>query len=195
MKFAGAVWAALRGKRSTALHLFKKEFIVATQISQPPHGSPSWFYGCVDRAKTQGVFSERVMLTPALAAELIKQNPNNRFVRAAKYDQLLSDIIADRWMFNGESILVSTDGLLNDGQHRCLSVIEANKPIDTLITFGLPRESRVSVDQGAAKSAGDYMQMDGVENATTLAAIGGLVIAYERAYGLPPGDGSRVSSG
>ena len=144
---------------------------MATQLLQPPHGSPAWFYGVVERAQAC-VLTERVMVGPDLAAELLRNNPDNRFVRNGNYSKLVDDLRAGRWTFNGESILISKEGLLNDGQHRCLAVVETNVPIDAMMTFGLERASRVTVDQGGAKSAGDFLAMEKIPNSTNVAAIG-----------------------
>ena len=168
---------------------------MATQLfqSKAPHGSPAWFYDQVNRAAPGDTV--RVILTPVLAAELLKQNPHNRSMRNAKYAQLLDDVRSGRWVFNGEPILISAEGLLNDGQHRCTAVVEANTPIDVNMTFGLSRDSRVTVNQGAPKGTSDFLQMDSVPNASLVAAIGRLVIAYERTGGTSQGDGSKVSAG
>lgn len=169
---------------------------MATQLFQPPHGSSAWFYAMVDRAKTENrVISEPVHLSPSLAAELLKQNPQNRNLLPAKYAQLLGDIREGRWVFNGEPILISEEGLLNDGQHRCTAAVEANIAIETMMTFGLARKSRVTVDQGGAKTAGHFLDMDGVENGSHVAAIGRMLLAYEGTSGTSVGGTSRVSSG
>lgn len=165
-----------------------------TPVSQPQAGTIHWLNECIERGKTS-VFSEVSTLTPGLAAELLRRNPDNRMIRAAKLDQYTQDMRAGRWTFNGEPFIISQDGLLNDGQHRSLSLIEANITIPALFVFGLPRETRTTVDQGSARTASDYMGMDGVENATTIASAGRLVVAYEKNDGTSPGDGSRVSPG
>lgn len=157
---------------------------MATQLVQPPHGSPAWYHGMVARAAAQGcVLTEVVTLTPELAVEMLHNNPDNRFIRPIKLQQIASDIRAGRWTFNGEPVLISKEGYLNDGQHRCSAVVEANMPIEVLVVFGVDRESRTTVDQGAARGAGDYMSMAGIPNATVVAAIGRFLIAYERSDG------------
>lgn len=194
-KFAGAVWAALRGKRSTALPQVEKDNTMATQLFQPPHGSPAWFYTMVEKAKDGSVLTERVMLTPELAGELLRNNPDNRFIRVGKAGQLSDDIRAGRWTFNGEPILISKEGMLNDGQHRCTAVVETNMSIDTMMIFGLDRASRITVDQGAAKAAGDYLSMEGIPNSTVVASIGRLLLAYEHSDGRNFSGSSFVSPG
>ena len=167
---------------------------MATQLFQPAVGSAAWFHSCVDRSK-DGIVTERVVMTPALAAEMLRNNDNNRFLRPAKMAQITADIRAGRWVFNGEPIIISKEGKLNDGQHRSAGVVETNIPIEVLLVFGLERESRTTIDQGAARTAGDYLEMDGVENATTVGSIAHLLISYQLAEGKSLGDASRVSNG
>lgn len=144
----------------------------------PLAGTVTWLDACIERGNTE-VFSETILLTPGLAGELLRRNPENRSVRATKLQQFATDIRNDKWVFNGEPFIVSSDGFLNDGQHRATAVVEANKPILALFVFGVERDSRYTVDQGAARSASDYLAMEGVPNATVQASIARAVIAFE----------------
>lgn len=145
-------------------------------------GTVHWLNACIERSKS-GVFSEVATLTPGLAGELLRRNTDNRGVRITKVEQLASDIRAGRWTFNGEPIILSNEGTLNDGQHRANAVIEANLSIPVLFVFGLDRDSRHTLDQGAARTAGDYLTMDAVPNATVQASIARQLIAYDNNQG------------
>lgn len=160
-----------------------KEMIVAsvsniTPKCNAPAGTVHWLNECIERGKL-GRFSEEVTLTPGLAGELLRRNEGNRTIRMVKLSQYITDIAAGNWALNGEPIIVSTEGLLNDGQHRCAAVIEANRPIVVSLAFGYDRDTRLTIDQGAARCAGDYMLMDGIPNASLQAAISRSLIAYE----------------
>jgi len=168
---------------------------MATQLFQPPHGSPAWFHTTAQKAAVSGVISERIVLTPELAKAMLNNNPDNRLIRVGNLKKLEDDIRAGRWTFNGEPILISNEGMVNDGQHRCTAVIETNIPIETMIVFGLERASRITVDQGGAKAACDYLSMEGVPNSTNVAAIGRLLIAYEQSDGKNFSGSSYISSG
>lgn len=150
--------------------------------AQPIAGTINWLDDCIERGKG-GVFSELTTLTPGLAAELLRRNPDNRFIRQTKAAQYACDIRTGRWVFNGEPIIIADTGELNDGQHRASAVVEANISIPALLVFGLPRETRTTLDQGAARNAGDYLSMDNVPNPTVQASIARLVIAWECAEG------------
>lgn len=149
----------------------------AQQID-PTFGSPSWFHATVGQS-TQKPCMKIVDLTPSLAKTMLDANFDNRSVRRAKLAQYSADMATGKWTLNGEPIIVSKDGKLNDGQHRCLAVIDANATIPVVIMFGIDRETRLTVDQGAARGAGDFLGMDGVQNASMIAAITRMVISYE----------------
>lgn len=141
-----------------------------------------WLDARLKRAQHE-VFAEFGDLTPELAALLLDRNPpeENRILRAsstaARYAR---DITEGRWENNGESVVISADGLLNDGQHRCVAVLMAGKQIPVLFAFGVSRESRLTTDQGISKTAGDYLGMQGIQNSNHLAATAGMLIEIER---------------
>jgi hypothetical protein len=156
-------------------------------------GSVHWLNECIERGQRE-VFSEPTLLTPGLAGELLRRNPDNRYISATKLSQLVADMKAGKWAFNGEPLIVSKDGLLNDGQHRCNAIVDANKPIPTVILFGVERDTRLTVDQGKQRSAGDYMTMRGDASAQLCAGIIRLLIPYERAKGKSVGTQNIVTN-
>ncbi len=100
-----------------------------------------------------------VEITPAMARALLSRNPGNRRVSESTVSKIARDIYNSDFIVNGESIIVADDGSLNDGQHRLCAVVEADKPIVSVIVFGPARASRVTVDQGRSKMVGDYLAM------------------------------------
>lgn len=165
---------------------------VKARSATPDHGTVHWFDVSVERAKN-GVLSEVVTVSPGLAGTILNRNPDNRPIRS-KVNHYAADMIAGRWTFNGEPILISSDGLLNDGQHRLNALIDANISLPFLFVFGVSRDSRMTVDQGAARSAGDYLGMQGVQNAKAAASIARVVIAYELGDEKAFADASRITN-
>jgi hypothetical protein len=122
---------------------------------------------------------EVVALSPSRAAALLAANEGNRVVSDATVRTYASDIIAGRWAFNGEPIIISETGELNDGQHRCHAVIEANKAIEVLMVAGVSRASRVTTDMGKARNVGDFLHMHDIPDANVVAAVAAIVYAQE----------------
>lgn len=142
-------------------------------------GTINWFNECVKRSKNE-IVSEVVGVTPGLASELLKSNHDNRGIRPIKVGQFAADMRKGAWALNGEPIIVAKSGEINDGQHRLTAVIDANTVIPMLFVFGIDRDARLTVDQGSARSASDFLGMEGVEHAAICAVIARLVIAIER---------------
>ena len=143
----------------------------------PAPGTVHWFNECVKRGHRE-VFMEVCTISPGLAGQMLTANDGNRSVKS-KVNQYADDMRADRWTFNGEPILIADTGELNDGQHRLLALIDANVALPFAVMFGLARASRITVDQGAARGAGDYLAMTGTQNAMSVSTIARLLLAYE----------------
>jgi len=89
---------------------------------------------------------ERVMLTPAMATELLEKNTNNRPVYDMHVHRIAAQIKTGKWKFNGDTIKVSETNDVLDGQHRCWAAIEANTPIETVIVRGIKRDAFTTID-------------------------------------------------
>lgn len=158
---------------------------MATQLFQPqvtPAGTVAWFNDCIKRSQ-KGDFTEAVMIVPGLANVMLGRNPNNRNRSEKKVAEYARDMVEGRWLYNMEPIIIAISGELNDGQHRLQAIIESNTSQKMLVAFGATRESRTTVDQGMARSAGHYLAMQGVESSKSCASIAGLVMAYEATGG------------
>lgn len=117
-------------------------------------------------------------LTPERAHILLSRNDHNRVLSETRIEQFARDIVNGHFPYNGESVIVSNDGWLNDGQHRSHAVIRAKRSIRTVFVFGPERDTRLTVDQAGPKSAGDYLSMEGITDANCVAATAGLVWQY-----------------
>lgn len=111
------------------------------------------------------------------------RNQANRPLSPRKVDEFARDIQNDRWKITGDTIKISNDEKLNDGQHRLEAIIQADKPIETFVVYGVSRESRFAVDQGRLRGAGCYLAMEGVHNANNIAAMARLAMVYEATGG------------
>lgn len=155
--------------------------------------SIGWFQQCIHRSRNE-VFSEVKAITPQMAEAMLTNNPDNRGIKPAKLEQMVLDMREGRWSFNGEPIIVAKTGELNDGQHRLTALIRADATLPMLFVFGVERETRTTLDQGANRSPGDYLAMEGHPNANQVAAIARQLVAYEKAGGKSLGKASYISA-
>lgn len=155
------------------------ERITPIKAKKPEAGTVHWFKQCLDRGQREP-FAEVITVTPALADYILQNNPDNRALKPIKQGHYATDMVSGGWELNGETIIVAKDGSLNDGQNRLRSIVEAQTPQPTFIAFGVERKTRTSVDQGAARSAGDYLTMLGIPQGNQCAGVARLVMAFER---------------
>lgn len=104
-------------------------------------------------------------ITPEIAAELLERNKVNRPLRTSVVRSYAKDMAAGRWNLNGEPIIIDWFGNLLSGQHRCWAIIEADRPIQTMVTRGVDPASFGTIDSGLKRTAGDVLGMRGVKNA------------------------------
>lgn len=153
-----------------------------------------WLDSLVEKAKDKPIV-QMVKLTPELAGLLLARNPHNRKINLRTVENYAYEMTGGRWAFNGEPLIVSDTGELNDGQHRCQAVIESGVSIDALLVIGVPRDTRTTLDQGRARTVGDYLSMEGMTNANILGAVATHVWAYRNRGLLASGSQSRGTKG
>lgn len=182
-RIAAKIWGRFAAKHNTDPGVFDMGIISKiTPVAQDEHATIHWLNSCIERGKRE-VFTSRVLMTPGVAAELLRRNPNNRNISAAKAEHYARDMAAGHWAENGETIIISRDGLLNDGQHRLQAAIDSNAIVPFICVFGVGRETRITVDQGKARGAQDYLSMDNVPYAHNASVAAKFIMAYEQAGG------------
>lgn len=89
---------------------------------------------------------ERLTISPELATTLLEHNRLNRPLNDQHVQRIARQIIDDKWRFNGDTIKIAEGGDVLDGQHRLWAVIEAKKPIETILVRGVAREAFATID-------------------------------------------------
>jgi hypothetical protein len=140
-----------------------------------PNSELSWFSSRVERGR-EGPFVEIVTVTPAIAARLLEMNDGNRPISQRLVTEIAADIEHGYWKLNGETIIVSREGLLNDGQHRLEAVVQTAIPIQSAVMFGVEREARMTVDMGRQRTSGNFLAMSGAMYSNHAAAVSRLLL-------------------
>jgi hypothetical protein len=149
---------------------------VDSTTAPEPHPELDALIGTYNGLKTMTVDA-------AAARRLLAINTGNRRVSQRRIGQLAAQMRGGHYENTGEPIIVSDNGVLNNGQHRLLAVIEADAAVEMDIRFGIPRKAFVKTDTGAARSGADVLSIRNVSGAPQIAMALRLLIAYER--GLP----------
>lgn len=103
---------------------------------------------------------EKVIVTPDTAAQWLKHNRINRPVSRGHVATLAKQIEDGRWQFNGQPIVIADDEEVLDGQHRLHACIEAGKPIETLVVYGVARDAFRTIDTGKSRTGSDVLTLD-----------------------------------
>lgn len=141
------------------------------------HRELSWFSERVDKGRKEP-YVEITTVTPQIAKRLLEANDGNRPLSENLIAEIAADIEHGHWVLNGETIIVSKDGQLNDGQHRLEAVMRTDRSIQTAIMWGVPREARLTVDMGRQRTAGNFLAMTGVTHSNDAAALSRILINY-----------------
>lgn len=107
------------------------------------------------KASRKGAFSEIINITPEIAQRILSRNPGNRKIVIRPGGGLvarLRDISEGRWRLNGQNIVMSREGDLNDGQHRLWAVLLSGVHVRTSVFFGAERDSRLTLDTNEPRS-------------------------------------------
>lgn len=121
----------------------------------------------------------KVKLTPEMARDYLKSNTRNRPLRQSHIIKLARDMVAKRWVYNGESIKFAKDGSLIDGQHRLHAIIRAGVAVETEVVTDLDTASFYTIDSGLRRKTADYLSLDhGIVNAFIVANAGRMIVNY-----------------
>ncbi len=109
-------------------------------------------------------------ITPEIAAEMLRSNTSNRPLTDRHVLFLSNQMVKGKWLYNGESIKFSKNGVLLDGQHRLTALIKSGKTIDMLVIHGLEEEAFNVIDTGRTRTAGDVLGKNGYSSSISLGA-------------------------
>lgn len=94
-------------------------------------------------------------VTPQDAARMLGTMQGNRALRSRVVQRYAREMIAGKWLLNGESIKLATDGRLIDGQHRLNAVVLAKIPIRMCVVRGVDAGAMITLDTGVGRTFHD----------------------------------------
>ena len=147
-----------------------------------------------NRVGEKKIKSGIVIITPDTAKKLLTKNPNNRNVKDANVLFLVKEIKEDRWVLNGEPIIIDTNGHIVDGQHRLWACVDSDLPISSLIVIGVSPDVLNTIDTGTKRIAKDCLDMHNSANSSLTASTIKLVNQFERGTYSDLGSTNRVMS-
>jgi hypothetical protein len=136
-----------------------------------------------DRLTREFYGTRTLVFDPPMAEAVLTYNTGNRRISKRKLAILAGQMAAGDFANTGEPIIMSANGVLNDGQHRLLAVMESGATVDLDVRFGIPRHVFAKTDTGASRNAADVLTIKGVAHGGQISSAVRLLILYRR--GLP----------
>lgn len=113
----------------------------------------------------RGIMNIRVVdITPDFAKELLKLNTLNRRIKPTRVKMYASELLNNQWFSNGVPIIIGSDNVLKDGQHRLMACVKANKSLKDMIIIRLPEENCSCYDIGATRTTADTAVLMGIDS-------------------------------
>lgn len=110
------------------------------------------------------------VITPAIAANWLKQNNKNRPLSETLVNKYSSAMRRGEWILTGESICFSEEGVLTNGQHRLSAVVKSGVSIKTVVVRSVKAEAFNVTDTGKSRCAADVLALNGYPNYIRLSA-------------------------
>lgn len=101
-------------------------------------------------------------ITPERAKALLNNNLGNRTMSAQVVKKYASDMKENKWELNGDSISISKNGVLKNGQHRLSACVMANMPFTTVVAYDVDEDVK-QIDRGYKRSLSNILEMCGYE--------------------------------
>lgn len=113
---------------------------------------------------------EVMTITVEIATEMMVKNNKNRPPHRSQIELLKEELRNNRYKLNGIPIIISDTGVLLDGQHRLLAVIETGIPIVSLVVYGVSEDAFDTIDNNIVRRAPDVFFIRGFTQPKLLAS-------------------------
>lgn len=119
------------------------------------------------------------VISPDVAAAMLERNiETNRGVRSTYVHQLAHEMKQGRFVSgNGQTIVVTKDGTLIDGQHRLHAIIESGQTYEFPIVTVDNERAFKTIDVGTPRRVGDYFRS--YPNSNAVATVGKIMYCAE----------------
>lgn len=124
-----------------------------------------------------------VMITPAIAEELLKLNVSNRILRPKAIDEYADLMKKGQWKFEGSNLCLSKTGKFQQGQHRLRAIIKTGLPQMYNIQTGLEEDAFEVMDTGRNRNGGDVLAIAGFRKSPgILSGAIKIISMYDKGY-------------
>jgi hypothetical protein len=121
-------------------------------------------------------------LNAAIAAIIVTEhNAKNRSLTISKAIDYAGAIDRGEWKLNHQGIAFYPNGKLADGQHRMngLAISQSGRDIQVMVVPNFDKDAIDTIDRSKGRTAGEALEMMGVENGKEKASVAKTVMEYE----------------
>jgi hypothetical protein len=115
------------------------------------------------------------IITPGFAKELLERTQAagvlNRKASSRTIDIYANEMKRGNWKLNSESIKLDENGFILDGQHRLMACVQSGCTFQTVVNFGVARDTFDTIDCGRIRTGTQVLQMSGVQYHTVITGI------------------------
>ena len=119
------------------------------------------------------------LVTPRLAGWLLELNTGNRPMMKRNLERFRNILREGGWMNTGEPIIISQEGVLNDGQHRLKAIVDTGISVAMDLRFGIAREAFHSTGTAKRRSASNVLGIEGYAHTSSQAGIARILRGYD----------------
>ena len=115
--------------------------------------------------------SRVVYVTPDMAAQWLRSNTANRSPSKAAVKRWADAMRANAWKLCPDAIAFDVNGVLINGQHRLMAVIESGMTQPFLVAYNFPENSKEDCDIGKKRQLHEILTINGYPISQSHAAI------------------------
>lgn len=123
------------------------------------------------------------LITPQIANWILQLNKHNRHLYPTYVAKLKGALERGEWQETGEPIIISKEGILNDGQHRLSAIAESGIAAVCDVRFGIDRAAFLATGTGKKRNAADALAIMQYANTNCLASAARYIYHYENSIG------------
>lgn len=109
----------------------------------------------------------KMRITPKMAEIMLLRNHKNRDPRKGHVSFLAGQMLNGKFLLTHQGIAFDAGGVLIDGQHRLMAIVESGVTVTMVVSWGCSDLSRLYTDDHAKRSGSDAVSfIEGMEHAT-----------------------------
>lgn len=149
---------------------------------QSEFAARKWIANNIERGHSERFTITGQYVDHILAKELLLFNHGNRPVSKTHVQTIANGIHNGEWIETGDTVKVSIQGRLIDGQHRLLAISKSNRGVKLDFAFGVEDAAQTRIDVNKVRQAGQQLSMSGMKYGFTLAPAARIIKTLQQGH-------------